>query len=59
MKDLSYLTTEYARRKDSECYDIEASYNGVKRWHLDLDGVFKQLTRELEQVIKQMKKGNE
>lgn len=24
MEDLSYLTTEYARNKDLECYDIEA-----------------------------------
>lgn len=24
MEDLSYLTTEYARNKDLECYNIEA-----------------------------------
>jgi len=24
MNDLSYLSTEYARQKDQECYDIEA-----------------------------------
>ena len=61
MQDLSYLQTEYARNKMVECRQLEENreYDGVQRWHLDLNGVFKQLTWELEQVIKQMKKGNE
>jgi len=61
MEDLSYLNTEYARNKMVESRQLEENreYDGVQRWQRDLDGVFKQLTWELEQVIKQMKKGDE
>lgn len=48
-EDLSYLTTEYARRKDIECYDIEASYDGVSRWH-DPD-ITKSLADDINKLI--------
>lgn len=31
MNDLSYLTTEYARNKDLECYDLEAKERDLDR----------------------------